>query len=49
VPRQGGFCLAAAKAHGRKLVAEEVFAVAFVAFLVLVGITLWATGHLIIR
>jgi len=34
---------------GGKIVAEEVNPVAFVAFLALVGITLWATGHLIVR
>src|SRR5271157_4863936 len=33
---------------GGKIVAEEVNPVAFVAFLALVGITLWATGHLIV-
>jgi hypothetical protein len=34
---------------GTKIVAEEVNAVALVAFLALVGISLWATGHLIVR
>lgn len=32
-----------------QIVAEEVKAVVLVAFLALIGLTLWATGHLIVR
>jgi len=41
--------LRAPRSRGWHLVAKEVNAVALVAFLALVGITLWATGHLIVR